>query len=102
MYIRLSENKTKQYYRHLLADTIAIVDEHILIHQDVLWLHIKEQLTDIKLNVVDNDNAGDWEDVYNKYDIGTIAIQLFQDDEEMQERLFDAFSGAVHYHEMDE
>lgn len=100
MYTRLSQKQTKKYYNQLLTETLVIVDNYIVKDSSDLWLHIKKQIEDIKCNIVENNFSIDWEDIYDRYDIGRLAIQEFEEGEEIQLRLFDIFGGAVHYNEL--
>lgn len=97
MYKRLSENETQKYYQKILNETLIIAEEHQRIEQNALWNSIVNQLRDIQKMVVEEYSFSDWEDVYERYTLGTIAIQEFLEGDEMQERLCDIFWGAVHY-----
>ena len=102
MYISLIENKTKSYYRQIIDSTLSIAEDHVKESGSPLWISIVNQIKDIKENVVDTQSLTDWEDFYDRYSLGRIAIEYFEEDDEMYQRLCDIFGGAVHYNELPE
>lgn len=102
MYHPLSENKTKRYYKELLEETLSIASDNSKKHNTSMWHSIVNQIIDIKENVVQKQIFDDWEEIYDRYTLGTIAIQNFEENDEMQHRLCDIFGGAVHYKEFKE
>ncbi len=102
MYISLIENKTKSYYRQIIDSTLSIAEDHVKESGSPLWISIVNQIKDIKENVVDTQSLTDWEDFYDRYSLGRIALEYFEEDDEMYQRLCDIFGGAVHYNELPE
>lgn len=102
MYINLSNNQTKAYYRQILDSTLDMAENHMNESESPLWISIVNQIKDIKENVVNTQSITDWEDIYDRYSLGRIALEYFEDGDEMQERLCDIFGGAVHYSELPE
>lgn len=100
MYKRLATEKTRQYYNKILMRTLFLSEERLLKEQSVLWNSIVNQLRDIKVMIVEKQVLSDWEDVYERYTIGTIAVREFPENDEMQARLSDIFWGAVHFKEL--
>lgn len=99
MYYPLSEKRTRCYYKEILEDTLSISKANLEKYNTSLWQSIVNQLLDIKDNVIEKQLITDWEEIYDRYTLGTIAIQHFNDDDEMRIRLCDIFGGAVHYFE---
>lgn len=100
MYISLINNKTKAYYRQIVDSTLAIAEDHVKESESPLWISIVNQIKDIKENVVETQSITDWEDIYDRYSLGRIALEYFEEDDEMYQRLCDIFGGAVHYNEL--
>lgn len=100
MYYPLSEKKTKHHYKEILEETLSISKDNLNKYNTSLWNSIVNQILDIKENIVQNQTIDDWEEIYDRYTLGTIAIQNFADDDEMQNRLCDIFGGAVHFDEL--
>lgn len=102
MYISLSNHRTKAYYIEILNSTLEIAEKQLTMIESPLWISIVNQIKDIKENVVNTQSITDWEDIYDRYSLGRIALEYFDDNDEMQDRLCDIFSGAVHYSELPE
>lgn len=102
MYIPLIDNKTKSYYRQIIDSTLSIAEDLVKEGGSPLWISIVNQIKDIKENVVDSQSITDWEDIYDRYSLGRIALEYFEEDDEMYQRLCDIFGGAVHYNELPE
>ena len=100
MYTTLSNNRTKAYYREILDSTLEIAEKQLTNNENPLWISIVNQIKDIKENVVNTQSITYWEDIYDRYSLGRIALDYFDDDDEMQDRLCDIFGGAVHYSEL--
>lgn len=99
MYQRLSEHKTKFYYKKILKDTIVIVADSLEQEPDVLIQNIHDQLVDIQKNIVDNGLYSDWEQINERYTLGAIAVKNYAEDDEMYQRLCDIYGGAIMYSE---
>lgn len=99
MYISLSENPSKKYYNHVLEETMVLI-ENSEEKNSPLYSNIFKQLKDIKENVIEHRLITDWDGINERYTIGAIAVQMFDDDDEMQNRLCDIFGGAVHFDEL--
>lgn len=99
MYQRLSENYTKKYYLNLLESTRQIILNILKQEGNPLWNSILSQIEDMQ-HKVNNNTIGDWEDVYERYSLGSIAVNCFSDNDEMQLRLMDIFFGIVHFNEL--
>ena len=52
--------------------------------------------------VIENYSFADWEEIHDRYTLGTLAVRDFPEGDEMQLRLCDIFWGAVHYQELEE
>lgn len=102
MYISLIDNKTKSYYRQIIDSTLSIAESQMQESGSPLWISIVNQIKDIKENVVNTQSITDWEDIYDRYSLGRIALEYFEEDDEMYQRLCDIFGGAVHYNELPE
>ena len=100
MYISLINNKTKAYYRQIVDSTLVIAENHVKESDSPLWISIVNQIKDIKENVVETQSITDWEDIYDRYSLGRIALEYFDENEEIYKRLCDIFGGAVHYNEL--
>lgn len=99
MYQRLSDNYTKKYYLNMLESTRQIILNILNQEKTPLWNSILSQIEDIQYKIK-NKIIEDWEDVYERYSIGTIAIKCFSENDEMQLRLMDIFFGIVHFNEL--
>lgn len=103
MYKDLASDKTKTHFKEVLRETQQIVEKELEHSEDtdpedkIIWESILAQILDIRSNIVDAPNITDWEAVYERYSIGQIGLQCFDEGEEMQLRLCDIFYGAVHY-----
>lgn len=106
MYIELEKDYTKVRYSQILNETIEIVENEILhSFQDEdldMWLSIKAQIKDIREKIVESQALFDWEEIYERYSIGAIGLECFDDDDEMHMRLCDIFHGAVHFRELED
>ena len=100
MYRQLSDNKTKLHYKEILNETLLIAEEHLSLEQTTLWNSIVNQLRDIKEKVVEKQTFTGWEEIYDRYTLGAIAVRDFSDNDEMQDRLCDIYSGAIDYSSM--
>lgn len=96
----ITENKSRKYYGELVNETLLIAEKRLVSEQTSVWNSIVNQLHDIKEMVIEKQAFTDWEEVYERYTLGTIAAREFSDDDEMQTRLCDIFWGAVHYNEL--
>lgn len=99
MYQRLSDNYTKKYYLNMLESTRQIILNILNQEKTPLWNSLLSQIEDIQYKIK-NKIIEDWEDVYERYSIGTIAIKCFSENDEMQLRLMDIFFGIVHFNEL--
>lgn len=99
MYQRLSDNYTKKYYLNMLESTRQIILNILNQEKTPLWNSILSQIEDIQYKIK-NKIIEDWEDVYERYSIGTIAVKCFSENDEMQLRLMDIFFGIVHFNEL--
>lgn len=99
MYQRLSENYTKMYYLNILENTRQIILNILNQEKTPLWNSILSQIEDIQQKI-NNKIIEDWENVYERYSLGTIAVKCFSDNDEMQLRLMDIFFGIVHFNEL--
>lgn len=102
MYTPLSNNRTKEHYQKIVDETLLISEERLKKEQLLLWNSIVNQLQDIKLMIIGKQAFSDWEGIYDRYTLGTIAVREFTEGDEMQARLCDIFWGAVHYSELKE
>lgn len=101
MYIGLENDYTKNRYSQILNETMLIAEHKLSQNQqdeDIdMWISIKTQIEDIRKNIVESQVLYDWEEIYERYSIGTIGIDCFDESDEMYMRLCDIFHGAVHY-----
>ncbi len=104
MYIGLENDYTKNRYSQILNETMLIAEHKLSQNQqdeDIdMWISIKTQIEDIRKNIVESQVLYDWEEIYERYSIGTIGLNCFDGNDEMYMRLCDIFYGAVHYHEL--
>ncbi len=91
---------SKQSYIDLLEETLNNAQHLLEREQTTFWKSVVNQLKDIQKNVVEQYNFEDWEEVYDRYTIGTIAAKQLPDGNDMQQRLFSLFWGAVHWKEL--
>ena len=72
---RITEPKTKQYYKTILSDTIRMLEEEksasggYEMYDDIL-----AELYDVKRNVIDSYNYSDPEEIFEKYTFGAIGV----------------------------
>jgi len=97
MYSRLEDNKTKKYYKKVLDETIIMVDHIRLKSSNPMFVNICNQLKDIQENVVIHQTYFGWEQINNHYSLGAIATKNFDEGEELRDRLFDIFWGAIDF-----
>lgn len=98
MYQKLSNNFTKSYYSQLLEETRQIV---IRRHDGtIIWQSLLSQIEDIQIMIKNGNVSLCWEDIYERYSMGTIAINYFTKEDEMQLRLLDVFYGIVHFDDL--
>lgn len=100
MYKRITENKTRTYYKIILDEAITLIEEAVVKTPCPLYDNILMQLHDIKMNVVKLQEITDSEEVFERYSIGAIAVKNIDDSDELQARLCDIFWGAVHYNKL--
>lgn len=100
MYTRLEDKYTREYYSQVLAETTQMVKALAESDEHPIWKKILSELVDIRQNIVDNQYLTDWDDINEKYDIGRLALQIFDQEDELGQRLCDIFDGAVNYTEM--
>lgn len=104
MYIELEKDFSKKRFSQILDETQLIVEEKLLeadqSEEYELWTTILAQIKDIREKIVNSRSLTDWEDIYERYSIGQLGLQLFEPDDEMHMRLCDIFYGAVHYIEL--
>lgn len=101
MYTSLSDNKTQHYYKKIVDDTLLLAEKRLEEGGFYPWSSIVNQLKDIQAMVIEKYDFADWEEVYDHYTLGTIAVREFTEEDEMQARLCDIFWGAVHYNELE-
>ena len=102
MYKRLYKEESKRYYNRILNETIEIVEECLKQNFSPIYNVIYSQLLDIKKNIVEKAVFTNSDDINDRYTLGSIAVHNFDDNNEMQERLIDIFSGACDYHLLEE
>lgn len=102
MYTRLHEKNTKEEYRNVLYDTIAIVSENVATTGAEIWERILAQLKDIDENIVHGKTKMEWDEIFERYELGTLAVNNFDESDEMYGRLCDIFGGAVEYYDAPE
>lgn len=102
MYTRLPEKNTKEEYRKVLYDTISIVKEKVTVTGSKFWESILAQLKDIDENIVHGKTQMEWDEIFDRYNLGTLAVNNFNESDEMYGRLCDIFGGAVGYNDAPE
>lgn len=100
MYKRFIEKPTKSHFRKVVEDTITYVETISINDNNPIFLYVLNQLKDIYKEVIIDNSISEPDDIYDRYDIGAIGIQYFDEDDEMHERLCDIFYGTVHYNEL--
>ena len=101
MYKELSEDKTQQYYSELLNETLTIAEKRLASDNTNLWHSVVNQLRDIQEMIIEKQALQGWEDVYERYTLGTLVVHELSEKDEMYARLSDIFWGAVHYKELE-
>lgn len=96
------DNENKHNYRFFLNETIRIIEESISNTQDELLKMILPQLHDIKINVVEQRTITDWDDIDERYTIGSLAIHNMDEKDTMRERILNIFYGAIEYNDFPE
>lgn len=98
MYKSLIEEPSKSHYLNILDETITLFNgsDHNSAEQEC----ILEQLKDIKHNVIEKRMITDWDEINERYTLGAIALQFFDEGDEIRERLSDILGGAIHYDEL--
>lgn len=92
-----SNRESKRNYRFFLDETIHIVDGIAKQSDSQLFKIISNQLYDIKENVVETGRLTDWTDIDDRYTIGSLAVQNFDDNDPMKDRIQTIFYGAIEY-----
>ena len=96
----LPENATKAEYQQLLNETIDIFRLQSKNENDELSRIILEQLLDIKENVVNLGVLTELDEINERYTLGGLAVNNFEEEDELGQRLRDVFWGALEYEEM--
>ena len=100
MYSRFTKVPTKKEYQQVLEDTIAFITKLSSKESDSIYPYIVNELKDIYQVIILYKTILDSDDVFERYDIGAISIQHFEESEEIHQRLCDVFYGTVHYQEL--
>ncbi len=104
MYIELENEYTKERFLKILNETQLIAEHELSRNQqddeNEIWISIISQIKDIREKIVESHVLSDWEQIYERYSIGSIGLEYFDENDEMQNRLCDIFHGAVHYQEL--
>ena len=104
MYTDLEKDYTKARYSQILQETQQIAENKISLNPQTkdleMWISIIKQIEDIRDKIVESQILFDWDEIYERYSIGAIGLDCFEDDDEMQMRLSDIFHGAVHFQEL--
>lgn len=105
MYVELEKQYSKNRYSQLLDETQQIAEHNLSLTVNAddsdIWISIISQIKDIREKIVTKHLLLDWEEIYNRYSIGNLGIEYFEDEDEMRMRLCDIFHGAVHYNELE-
>ena len=102
MYSRFTKIPTKKEYQQVLEDTIAFITQLSIKESAPIYPYIVNELNDIYQVIILNKTNLDSDDISEKYDIGAISIQYFEESEEIHQRLCDVFYGTVHYQELND
>lgn len=97
MYRSLSSEMSKQSLFELLDVTLREVAHREKANPGSYLTDLCVQLKDIKHTLQSYKTMIDWEDIYDKYNINTVAGVYFAEDEIMYGRLNDIFYGLVNY-----
>ncbi|MCC8174960.1 MAG: hypothetical protein LIO91_00790 [Bacteroidales bacterium] len=104
MYKELDQDYTQHRLREILNETQQIAEEcrrnHAKPDSPNLWESIIAQIKDIREKIASGNLPSDWEQIYERYTIGSLGLQFFQDQPEMRQRLNDIFHGTSHYYEL--
>jgi hypothetical protein len=98
--MRLPDNPTKVEYQQLLNETIDIFRIQSKNEDDELSRIILDQLLDIKDNVVELGVLTEWDEINERYTLGGLAVNNFEEKDELGQRLKDVFGGAMEYEKM--
>lgn len=104
MYLELEKQYTKVRYSEILDETQEIAEKELDKHPEEnycdMWISIISQIIDIRKKIVDSRLLSDWKEIYERYTIGRIGMDFFDEDDEIYLRLCDIFHGTVHYNEL--
>ena len=105
MYNELEKEYSQKRYRQILDETQEIAEYNLSLTADSdesdIWVSIISQINDIRERIIDKQLLYDWEEIYDRFSIGSIGLEYFDDNDEMRLRLCDIFHGAVHYKELE-
>lgn len=103
MYVRLSNNETKSYYRQVLDETTKMVLEIINLTPEILiYNSIYNQLIDINKNIIDEENYTEHDKIKERYNFGIIAVRNFEIEDPLYYRLCDLYAGVRIYKDLPE
>lgn len=102
MYNNFKDIPTLEQYHKVLDDTVEYFRVNPEELPNALVNHVLAQLNDFKSHLNDYDSLGDEDDIYERYDLGAIAVHNLEDGSESQMRLFDIVWGIIHYKEIPE
>lgn len=97
-----SNRESKRNYSFFLDETINMVGDIVKQSDSQLFKIILSQLYDIKENVVRTGKLTDWTDIDDRYTIGSLAVQNFDDNDPMKDRIKTIFYGAIEYADLPE
>lgn len=89
----LPENANKAEYQQFLNETIDMFRLQSKDEDDELSRIILEQLLDIKENVVDLGVLTEWDGINERYTLGGLAVNIFEEEYELGQILRDVFGG---------
>jgi len=98
--MRLPENTTKAEYQRFLNETIEMFRLKSTNGYDELSRIILNQLLDIKENVVDLEVLTEWDEINERYTLGGLAVNNYEEEDELGQRIKDVLGGALEYKEM--
>ena len=92
-----SDRESKNNYRLFLDESINIIERIVKQCDSQLYKIILNQLYDIKENIVETRKLTDWSDIDDRYTIGSLAVQNFEDSDSMRDRIQTIYYGAIEY-----
>ena len=102
MYQVYNDNRTQARYNQILNETLDMTKDLMTRFPEIsMYNVIYDQIVDIKKNVIESGKRLTEDEIYKRYNLGSIAVHNFDTDhDEYGIRLTDVFGGCFDYHEV--